>query len=108
MYSIKSKCQIRNSKIVYTCTLVLTDNNTVNISSYDDKSIKIFVHIPPLYLSVDAIMKQRDTGSASVCSVHIQCLMFSTCLEKKYLKRSQICIKTLNHRDQITKNISEA
>lgn len=83
MYSIKSKCQIRNSKIVYTCTLVLTDNNTVNISSYDDKSIKIFVHIPPLYLSVDAIMKQRDTGSVSVCSDHIQCVMFSTCLEKK-------------------------
>lgn len=88
MYSIKSKCQIRNSKIVYTCTLVLTDNNTVNISSYDDKSI--FVHIPPLYLSVDAIMKQRDTGSVSVCSVHIQCLMFSTCLKKIFETQSNM------------------
>lgn len=91
MYSIKSKCQIRNSKIVYTCTLVLTDNNTVNISSYDDKSI--FVHIPPLYLSVDAIMKQRDTGSASVCSVHIQCLMFSTCLEKNIWNAVKYALK---------------
>lgn len=93
MYSIKSKCQIRNSKIVYTCTLVLTDNNTVNISSYDDKSIKSFVHIPPLYLSVDAIMKQRDTGSASVCSVHIQCLMFSTCLEKNIWNAVKYALK---------------
>lgn len=93
MYSIKSKCQIRNSKIVYTWTLVLTDNNTVNISSYDDKSIKIFVHIPPLYLSVDAIMKQRDTGSVIVCSVHIQCLMFSTCLEKSIWNAVKYALK---------------
>lgn len=91
MYSIKSKCQIRNSKIVYTWTLVLTDNNTVNISSYDDKSI--FVHIPPLYLSVDAIMKQRDTGSVSVCSVHIQCLMFSTCLKKNIWNAVKYALK---------------
>lgn len=103
MYSIKSKCQIRNSKIVYTCTLVLTDNNTVNISSYDDKSI--FVHIPPLYLSVDAIMKQRDTGSAVLFCSH-SVLNVLHMFRKKYLKRSQICIKTLNHRDQITKSIN--
>lgn len=93
MYSIKSKCQIRNSKIVYTCTLELTDYKTVNISSHDHTSIKIFVHIPPLYLSVDAIMKQRYTGSVSVCSVHIQWLMFFTCLEKNIWNEVKYALK---------------